>query len=261
MASRTEFLAWAHSLQTKSYYEILGVATDAMPEAIQEAFHAFALRCHPDQFVDDGADVVRAAADVFKRGVEAYEILTQAGFGFRRNLAAGAASAMLIESVRKFRLALATPTELAAGLELGPEYVDMVEEGVVAAQYISNWQLRPAEAVLLVPAYTFLMMSRPVRVQFWLDAGSSAWHERIFQPLTHPYVLQRGWPPGAVWTDEDEVRARDEALSRLILGLSRRCRERVYLAYCGLNERGYEQQGPLLRAVQRLLRLHSEAAQ
>jgi hypothetical protein len=130
----------------------------------------------------------------------------------------------------------------------------MVERGVVAAQYVSSWQIRPEDAVLLVPAYTFLMMNQPVTVQFWLDAGSRSWFERIYQPLTHPYILRRDWPEGEIWADEDEVRVREEALGRLILGLTRRCRQRVYLAISELNERGYEQQGPLLQAVQRLLR-------
>jgi hypothetical protein len=190
------------------------------------------------------------------------EILANAGFGFHRNLAAGAAAAMLIESVRKFKLALRSSLwGPGPDPDLGSEYVDMVEQGVVAAQYVSSWQLRSPNAVLLVPAYTFLMMNQPVRIQFWIDAGSLAWYERIFQPLTHPYVLQRGWIQGRPWTDQDEVLARDEALARLTLGLSRRCRERIYLAYCGLNERGYEQQGPLLQAVQRLLRPQDRSRQ
>ncbi len=130
----------------------------------------------------------------------------------------------------------------------------MVERGVVAAQYVSSWKTQPQDAVLLVPAYTFLMMNRPVTVQFWLDAGSGAWVERIYQPLTHPYVLRRDWEEGQVWSDEDEVRVRDEALVRLILGLTARCRQRIYLAYSELNERGYEQQGPAPAGVQRLLR-------
>jgi hypothetical protein len=108
--------------------------------------------------------------------------------------------------------------------------------------------------VLLVPAYTFLMMNQPVAVQFWLDAGSSAWIERIYQPLTHPYVLRRDWIPGEVWADEDEVRVRDEALQRLVLGLTRRCRRTVYVAFSDLNEQGYEQKGPLLQAVHRFQR-------
>ncbi len=199
------------------------------------------------------------------------EVLSQPGFGFHHDFDAGAVAANLIESIQKFRRAfapLSPPGErgdrAAGGVRgelaqpqpstLNLEYLDMVERGVVAAQYVSSWQIRPEDAVLLVPAYTFLMMNQPVTVQFWLDAGSRAWFERIYQPLTHPYVLRRDWEEGQPWTDEDEVRVRQEALGRLILGLTRRCRQRLYLALSELNERGYEQQGPLLQAVQRLLR-------
>ena len=182
------------------------------------------------------------------------EVLSQAGFGFRRNYDAGAVAANLIESVRKFRQGIPAPAEGSGEPNLGLEYVDMVERGVVAAQYVSTWQIHPENAILLVPAYTFLMMNQAVTVQFWLDAGSVAWFERIYQPLTQPYVLRREWETGRLWTDEDEVRVREQAMSRLVLGLSRRCRQRIYLAYSELNERGYEQQGPLLQAVQRMLR-------
>jgi hypothetical protein len=201
------------------------------------------------------------------------EVLSQAGFGFHGAFDAGAVAANLIESARKFRQSFPThalastpehPRETSAGLgeesgwtlpgDLNLEYVDMVERGVVAAQYVSSWQVHPENAVLLVPAYTFLMMNQPVTIQFWLDAGSRSWFERIYQPLTHPYVLRRDWPEGQIWTDEDEIQARETALARLILGLTRRCRQRVYLAYSELNEQGFEQQGPLLHSVQRLLR-------
>jgi len=189
------------------------------------------------------------------------EILSQPGFGFHRDFDAGAVAANLIESVQKFRQTFPpSPMERDQGTDtdVSIEYVDMVERGVVAAQYISSWQVRPEDAVLLVPAYTFLMMNQPVTIQFWLDAGSQAWFERIYQPLTHPYVLRRDWPEAQIWTDDDEVRVRQEALVRLILGLTRRCRQRVYLAFSDLSEQGYEQQGPLLQAVQRLLRRRAE---
>ncbi len=54
---------------------------------------------------------------------------------------------------------------------------------------------------MLAPAYTFLMSNRPVDYQFWLDVGSRGWFERLYQPLTHPYVLSREWPAGQSWTD------------------------------------------------------------
>ena len=196
------------------------------------------------------------------------EVLSQAGFGFHRDFDAGAVAANLIESVQKFRHSMPPPPDgersdpvpetpgpgLADNLAI--EYVDLVERGVVAAQYISSWKVRPENAVLLVPAYTFLMMNQPVAIQFWLDAGSRSWFERIYQPLTHPYVLRRDWPRDDTWTDENEVKARESALGRLILGLTRRCRKRIYLTTSELSEQGYEQQGPLLQAVQRILREH-----
>ncbi len=182
------------------------------------------------------------------------ELLSKVGFGFHSDLDAGQATANLIESVEKFRQAVPDLKGGQSERDASLEYVDLVERGVVAAQYVSRWQDTTGDAVLLVPAYTFLMRNRPVDVQFWLDAGSRGWSERIYQPLTHPYVLRRDWPEGQPWGDEDEVRVREETYSRLVLGLSRRCREKVYLAYSELNERGYEQQGRLLQAVQRLLR-------
>ena len=75
MAEPITFIAWAESLETMSYYEVLRVMPDASPLEIQQAFHELSLRCHPDRFVDDGPEVSAAAAVVFKRAVEAYSIL------------------------------------------------------------------------------------------------------------------------------------------------------------------------------------------
>jgi hypothetical protein len=98
------------------------------------------------------------------------------------------------------------------------------------------------------------MANRPVDYQFWLDVGGRGWSERLYQPLTHPYVLSRQWSPGRTWSDEDEFQANREALYRLTLGLMRRCRRGIYLGLSELGEGGYEQRGPLLRAFQRILR-------
>jgi hypothetical protein len=129
----------------------------------------------------------------------------------------------------------------------------MLNDGVISAQYVSAWNTAPEDAVLLAPAYTFLMSNRPVAVQFWLDVGSSGWYERLFQPLTHPYVLSRHWKLGQVWTDADEVDANNATLARLLTGLLRRCRGRIYLGLTELGESGYEQRGVLIRAFQQVL--------
>jgi hypothetical protein len=220
------------------------------------------------------------------------EVLSQPGFGFHQNYTAGEVAANLVESARKFRWAVSSGTPLSPApftlqgkgenignldvrggkatpniqipgsahepegrsKSLGQEYLEMVQDGVVAAQYIHGWQIGPEDAVLLAPAYTFLMNNRPVDFQFWLDIGSRGWFERLEQPLTHPYVLSRQWPQNTPWTDVEEYETSQETLYRLTLGLLRRCRQKVFLGLCELNEQGNDQKGPLLKAIQRVLR-------
>lgn len=181
------------------------------------------------------------------------ELLSQPGYGFHISYDAGQVAANLIESVQKFRW-VAGPVLAGQDLPLGQEYLSMVQAGVIAAQYLGGWRLETESAVLLAPAYTFLMANRPVEVQFWLDAGSRGWAERLYQPLTHPYVLSRRWQPGRLWTDADELEVGRAALARLVVGLLRRCKSSLYLCLTDLNEQGYEQRGPLLQALQRLIR-------
>jgi hypothetical protein len=159
----------------------------------------------------------------------------------------------LIESIKKFRQVMEPTMRDLSGLELGREYLAMLEDGVIAAQYLEAWRSESLETALVAPAHTFLMMNRPVTVQFWLDPGSSGWAQRLAQPLTHPYVLSRRWEAGRLWTDADEVNAETESLARLTGGLLSRCREKVILALADLGETGYEQRGSLLRAFQKAL--------
>ncbi len=181
------------------------------------------------------------------------EILSQPGFGFHRDLDAARVAASLIESVKKFRWAMASSD--ADALTLGREYIEMLNEGVIAAQYLGAWDMQSDDAVLVAPAYTFLMQNRAVAVQFWLNPGSDGWVERLFQPLTHPYVLSRGWDnaEGHYWTDADDVAANQATLARLTTGLLRRCKDRLYLGLSELGESGFEQRGVLLKAFQRVL--------
>ena len=193
------------------------------------------------------------------------EVLSRSGYGFHRNVDNAAVAARLIESVRKFRQVV--PQEsLPAERSVGQEYLESVQKGILAATSLIGAEsdaVNTPDAVFLAPAYTFLMRNRAVDYQFWLDVGSSGWSERIYQPLTQPYVLSRRFDrrpqhdegqETARWTDADELRAQRENLARLILGLARRCRKAIYLSIVGLDERGSEQRGPLLRALQRVLR-------
>jgi hypothetical protein len=78
MASTEALSLFLQSLGKKSYYEILRVRRDASTRDIKAAFHDFSLLYHPDQHVGAHEDVVRAAAEVYKRGVEAYCCLSRA---------------------------------------------------------------------------------------------------------------------------------------------------------------------------------------
>jgi hypothetical protein len=98
------------------------------------------------------------------------------------------------------------------------------------------------------------MGNRPVDYQFWLNVGGRGWWERLYQPLTQPYVLSRRWNRAEQWTDADEVATRQQTLDRLTQGLIRRCRKGIFLGFSELGEGGFEQQGPLLQAIQRVLR-------
>jgi hypothetical protein len=180
------------------------------------------------------------------------EVLSKDGFGFHNDAEAGRVTAELVESAEKFRQALSTDARPDLS-EVGRRYLSVVNQGLLAALYLSSWRDELADAVFIAPAYTFLMRNRAADVQFWLDVGSGGWWERIYQPLTHPYVLSNHWEPGAAWTDADEYAHQQDMLFRITSGLIRRCRRAIYLGISDLGEQGYEQHGPLLRTFQEVL--------
>jgi hypothetical protein len=184
------------------------------------------------------------------------EVLSQPGFGFHANFEAERVASQLVESARAFRWALEDAPQpgdpLPVTARLGRDYVRLVESGALGALYVPGWQPPPG-AVTIAPAYTFLMRNRAVEVQVWLDIGSSGWWERLYQPLTHPYVLSQRWPAGRHWTDLDEYHARQDALRRLLIGLLRRTRRQVIVGISEIGESGFEQRGALLSLVNRIL--------
>ena len=186
------------------------------------------------------------------------EILSQKGYGFHENLEAAAQADMLIESTQKFRQVMeeAHPEALMeeGTSAIGKRYLNMVRSGVAAAQYVRHsGQEKKEDAVLLAPAHTYLMQNRRAEHQFWLDAGSTAWHSRIQQPLTHPHILSRSWEAGQTWTDANEHAAGLEMLRRLTTGLARRCEEEIHVGVARRGAGGEKQQGQLLKAFQQYL--------
>lgn len=179
------------------------------------------------------------------------EVLSQPGFIFFGDFSAAELSARLILSAKQFR-------EMLGGLpnfneiHCSREYLDTIQQGLIGGQFIDD-PIHP-DAVLIAPAYTYLMTNRPVKYQFWLDIGSSGWWERLNQPLTHPYVLNRQWQKGTPWQDADEIKANQTTLARLVGGLLDRCNQHLYLHMAGMDDQGREQRNQLLQAFNLLFR-------
>jgi hypothetical protein len=183
------------------------------------------------------------------------EVVSQKGFGFHANLDAARVAESLVESARKFRLAI-EPDSVGldhADFDVGREFMAVFEDGLLAAQYVESWATPRQQAVLIAPAYSFLLMNRATDVQFWLDPGSGGWYQRLDQPLTHTNVLSRRWAQGSKWTFAEEEQANKDAMARLVLGLLRRCRNKIFICVSQLGEGGFEQRGPLLSAFQAVL--------
>jgi hypothetical protein len=142
--------------------------------------------------------------------------------------------------------------------DLGRDFIQLLSEGILAAQYDPPTPPEPAEgnagAVLLAPIYAYLTNDLRSQYQFWLDINSSGWYERIYQPLTHPYVLSRQWKYDRSWTEMDERAARDEMFRKVMLGLAYRCGKGVFIASSQISLMGQEEVGPLAKAIQKTLR-------
>jgi hypothetical protein len=213
-----------------------------------------------------------APLDIFWQTFAA-EVLSQPGFALSKDSDGALICSKLVASARAFRevleqadlLPTALPTAEVAVLGLGPRpdaaetmdiglaYIIALTQNVLAAEYVpERLPELPTDQVLLAPAYTYLTGDYRSRHQFWLDINATSWHERFYQPLTHPYVLSRGWQPGARWTDDDEQRVGRELLARVVGGLAFRCSDRIHLAASELNVGGQEESGMLAQALQRL---------
>jgi hypothetical protein len=194
------------------------------------------------------AQIADAPPDYFIR--RAFDLLSQQGYGFYQHLEAGRIATQLIDSAYHFRSVLAMQQQ--PWPQLTGQYIELVGDGLLASAY-ANVQWDSSEAVWVMPAYSFLMRNKPVDYQLWVDVGSNAWFERIEQPVTHPYVLRRDFPIGQPWTDDLESSTQSDFLRRVLLGLTRRCRQHLYLGFADLGEQGFEQRGILMRQFNRIL--------
>lgn len=179
------------------------------------------------------------------------EILSQPEFALHNDLDAANEIARLIQSIRLFRTFSASVFQFDEPV-LGKAYIDSVNQGLLPSSFAGIDQAN--EGVLIAPAHTFLMQNRPVDFQFWLDIGSLGWWERLYQPLTNPYVYQSGWSPDSLWSENREYIINQTMMAKLVNGLLLRCQQGVFASVVQTNEYGTQNSGPLLRAFQKLIK-------
>ena len=178
------------------------------------------------------------------------ELFSQKGFGLFTEHDTASRVSQITQSIRAFRQFL-TQIMAVDDISAGLEYISCVESGLLPSAIIANEE-KTEKAVLIAPAHTFLMENRTVNYQFWLDIGSLGWWERLNQPLTNPYLLNRTRDMGQLWTEAHEFDANQASMVKIIEGLISRCGKMVYVNTVRTNEYGSEQRGPLLQAFHTL---------
>lgn len=68
--------AWLEVLDQLTYYELFGIASEAKTDEVREAFHEFCDTFHPDRHIARSLDERGALSTIFKRGTEAYLVLS-----------------------------------------------------------------------------------------------------------------------------------------------------------------------------------------
>ena len=77
MHEKDELLATGQNLDQLTYYQLLSIRPDCDLEELRKAFQRFALRYHPDQFIDQDESTRELATKIYQRGVEAYTVLRE----------------------------------------------------------------------------------------------------------------------------------------------------------------------------------------
>jgi curved DNA-binding protein CbpA len=73
------FFGWLEVLDDLTYYELFGIRADASPDDVRSAFHSFCDTFHPDRHFARADDERTAVSTIFKRGTEAYLVLSDLG--------------------------------------------------------------------------------------------------------------------------------------------------------------------------------------
>ncbi|UCG23898.1 MAG: hypothetical protein JSW55_17465 [Chloroflexota bacterium] len=177
------------------------------------------------------------------------DLLARPFFRPQPDLAAAAICDWLVRSAGRL-LSAAEPMGLNTPSEIGEAFIAGIYDGLVTADPPELGEPPDLDGILISTIYGYLLGGRPVEVQVWLEAAATGWWDIPRQPLSNAFVLAQSWPAGRQWTMEDDFKIRNQLLSRIVRGLTSRCRHGIILTSSELDRRGIRQDGPLWRALQ-----------
>ena len=178
-----------------------------------------------------------------------FSLLSQPHFRPEPDLAGAAVCDWLVRAAVRLRQA-APQLGLDSPAKIGAAFIEGIQQGLVTANPPELGEPPDPDGIMISTIYGYLLAGRPVRVQVWLETAATGWWDIPNQPLSNAFVLAQSRDPDLPWTIEEEYKIRNQLLSRLIRGLTARCRDGIILANSELDRRGLRQDGPLWRALQ-----------
>ncbi|MGD2078477.1 MAG: hypothetical protein PVH18_08845, partial [Chloroflexota bacterium] len=176
------------------------------------------------------------------------DLLATPVFRSEPDLAAAAICDWLVRAAGRL-LSAARPMGLTTDAEVGSTFINGIYNGLVTANPPDFGEPPDPDGILVSTIYGYLLSGQPVEVQVWLETAATGWWDIPRQPLSNAFVLAKSWPEGQPWTMEEDFKIRNQLLSRIVRGLTNRCRGGVILATSELDRRGVRQDGPLWRAL------------
>ncbi|MBW7958431.1 MAG: hypothetical protein H3C69_02610 [Candidatus Promineofilum sp.] len=228
------------------------VATSQLSERVAERIGEDNVRLIEELHLWLAGNIHRDSIDVFLHRLF-NELLTQPQFQPEPDLAGAAVLDWLMRSAARLRKS-APAMGLTTEAELGATFIEAVNQGLVTSNP-PDWGEPPdPDGIVLSTIYAYLLAGEPVRVQVWLETAAQGWWDIPRQPLSNAFVLAQSRSPEMPWTIDEEFAVRNELLTRIVRGLTARCRDGVILASSDLDRRGVRQDGPLWRALEPLVR-------
>lgn len=177
------------------------------------------------------------------------QLLSQKRFQPEPDLAGAAVCDWLVKAATRLRhsarsLGLTTPAAI------GRVFIDGINQGLVTANPPDLGEPPDPNGVMISTIYGYLLAGHPVQLQVWLETAANGWWDIPNQPLSNAFVLAQSYDASQPWTTDQDFLIRNELLSRIVRGLTNRCRSGILLATSELDRRGVRQEGMLWRALQ-----------